>query len=143
MSTMVSRAVTAIVDLLTAAPAVAHRVERIRMRPLQQAVGTAVVVRPLASKVIDSELTAVPYYWATQIAVECYCRVPPGQAADQAVDPILAAVYARLAADINLSGSAIAIDPIGIQYDYDAEAEQVVCAVLQINVRQTTAGPTL
>ena len=141
---MVNSLVTAVVDALKAAPAVSPRVERVRLRALPASAGTAVVVRPIASDVLDAELpTGHPYAWTTQLAVECYARAPQGTAPDAAVDALLESVYARLMADATLGGAATVLQPQAITYDYDVDGENVVCATLQINARQTTAGASL
>jgi len=141
---MVNDLVTAVVDALKAAPAVSTRVERVRLRALPASAGTAVVVRPIASDVLDAELpTGHPYAWTTQLAVECYARAPQGTAPDAAVDALLESVYARLMADATLGGAATVLQPQAITYDYDVDGENVVCATLQINARQMTVGASL
>ena len=141
---MVNVLVTAVVDALKATPAVSPRVERVRLRALPASAGTAVVVRPIASDVLDAELpTGHPYAWTTQLAVECYARAPQGTAPDAAVDALLESVYARLMANATLGGAATVLQPQGISYDYDVDGENVVCATLQINARQMTAGSSL
>lgn len=141
---MVNSLVTAVVDALKAAPAVSPRVERVRLRALPASAGTAVVVRPIASDVLDAELpTGHPYAWTTQLAVECYARAPQGTAPDAAVDALLESVYARLMANATLGGAATVLQPQAITYDYDVDGENVVCATLQINARQMTVGSSL
>lgn len=141
---MVHDLVTAVVDALKAAPAVSPRVERVRLRALPASAGTAVVVRPIASDVLDAELpTGHPYAWTTQLAVECYARAPQGIAPDAAVDALLESVYARLMAGATLGGAATVLQPQGISYDFDVDGENVVCATLQINARQMTVGASL
>ena len=141
---MVNDMVTAVVDALKAAPAVSPRVERVRLRALPTSAGSAVVVRPIASDVLDAELpTGHPYAWTTQLAVECYARAPQGTATDVAVDALLKAVYARLLKDPTLGGVATFLQPQAITYDYDVDGENVVCATLQINARQMTVGASL
>ena len=141
---MVNSLVTAVVDALKAAPAVSPRVERVRLRALPASAGTAVVVRPIASDVLDTELpTGHPYAWTTQLAVECFARAPQGTAPDAAVDALLESVYARLMAGATLGGAATVLQPQGISYDFDVDGENVVCATLQINARQMTVGSSL
>ena len=141
---MVNGLVTAVVDALKATPAVSPRVERVRLRALPASAGTAVVVRPIASDVLDAELpTGHPYAWTTQLAVECYARAPQGTAPDAAVDALLESVYARLMANATLGGAATVLQPQGISYDFDVDGESVVCATLQINARQMTVGSSL
>lgn len=141
---MVNDLVTAVVNALKAPTAVSPRVERVRLRALPASAGTAVVVRPLGSDVLDAELlTGHPYVWTTSLAVECYARAPQGTAPDAAVDALLESVYARLMADATLGGAATVLQPQGITYDFDVDGESVVCATLQINARQMTVGARL
>ena len=141
---MVNALVAAVVDALKAAPAVSPRVERARLRAVPASAGTAVVVRPLGSEVLDDELlTGRPYVWITSLAVECYARAPQGTSPDVAVDALLEAVYARLLQSPTMGGVATALQPQAITYDYDVDGENVVCATLQINARQMTAGASL
>ena len=141
---MINAVVTAVVDALKAPPAVSPRVERVRLRALPASAGSAVVVRPIASDVLDAELlTGHPYAWTTQLAVECYARAPQGTAPDVAVDALLEAVYARLLKDPTLGGAVAVLQPQAITYDYDVDGENVVCATLQINARQMTSGASL
>ena len=46
-------------------------------------------------------------------------------------------------ANATLGGAATVLQPQGISYDYDVDGENVVCATLQINARQMTAGSSL
>lgn len=140
---MIKDVVTAVVDALKAAPAVSPRVERVRLRAVPASAGTAVVVRPLGSDVQDAELMGHPYVWTTSLAVECYARAPQGTAPDVAVDALLEAVYARLLQDPTLGGVVTALQPQSITYDYDVDGENVVCATIQINARQTMVGASL
>lgn len=141
---MINAVVTAVVGALKAAPAVSTRVERVRLRALPASAGTAVVVRPLGSDVQDAELlTGHPYVWTTSLVVECYARAPQGTAPDVAVDALLEAVYARLLQSPTMGGVVVGLQPQSITYDYDVDGENVVCATLQINALQMTAGATL
>jgi hypothetical protein len=141
---MVNTLVTAVVAALQANPAVAPRVDRVRLRALPASATTAVVVRPMAADVLDAEMpTGYPYAWTTQLAVECYARAAQGTAPDVAVDALLSAVYARLMADATLGGAATVLQPQAITYDFDVDGENVVCATLQINARQMTVGASL
>ncbi|MCX8017683.1 MAG: hypothetical protein N2690_07285 [Rhodocyclaceae bacterium] len=141
---MINTLVTAVVAALQAAPAVSSRVERVRLRALPAGTSTAVVVRPLSSEVLASELsTGQPYVWDTQLVVECYARAQQGTAADVAVDALVSAVYARLLADTTLGGAAVVLQPQSIAYDFDVDGESVVCASIQFIARQRTVGNSL
>lgn len=139
--TIVNTAVTAILQQLQAAPAIAPQVARVRLRPVSASTTTAVVVRPVASEVTEGEmLTGYPFAWNTAIAVECYARASAQAAPDQAVDVLLSKVYERLLADPTLGGQVLVLQPQQVTYDFDADGEQTVCAVLTLIARQRTAG---
>lgn len=139
---MINALTTAIVAALQEAPAVAPRVDRVRLRPLPAGATTAVVVRPLQADVLDSELTGqgYPYQWQTSIAVECYARAPAGVSPDVAVDALVEAVYSRL---LSASLPVSQLQPQGVAFDYDADGENTVCATFQFTARQLTVGASL
>lgn len=129
MSSIVSTAVAAIVASLQQAPAVAPVVSRTRLRPLGTGISLAVVVRPVDAEAGETSISpGEPVSWTVRIAVDCYARAEAGTAADEAVDPLLTAAYARLMADPTLGGAVRTLAPAGLTYEYDAESEQVVCA---------------
>lgn len=139
--TIVNQAVTAILQALSSAPAVASQIERVRIRPWSLSISTAVSVRPIQVVVMNSELpTGHPYAWNAAIVVECYARSGSSTAPDVAVDALLANVYNRLLADPTLGGAVSALQPQAVVYDFDADGEQTVCATLQINVRLKSVG---
>lgn len=143
--TFAATTVAAIVSALQEAPAVSPLVLRVRLRPLAPSVESAVVVRPATAVVqADAEIaTGYPVRWLGSYQVECYARVPAGTAPDAAVDDLLQAVYARLFSDPTLGGAVLQLDPAGITFDFDADAEQSVCAVLTINAHHRTVGASL
>lgn len=141
---MVNTAITAIMASLSAGPAVAAQIDRVRMRPLAKTVLQAVIVRPLKADV--GELSLAPGYpvsWNTAVAVECYAKSVAGTAPDEAVDTLIGAVYARLMADITLGGAVIALQPQQIDYDFDVDGEQTTCATFVFNVFQRANDATL
>lgn len=134
---LVNTAVTAIVALLQAAPAVAPVVGRVRMRPMAQSGTTQVVVRPVDSQVQEASMTSgYPITWDTRLGVECYARAAAGQAPDVAVDSLVEAVYARLMADPTLGGAVIQLQPQALSYDFDADGDNTVCATFILSARQ-------
>ena len=144
MTTMVSLAVTAMLDALNAGTPVAGQVSRVRLRPIASGQPTAVVVRPLRAEVADSGMSpALPISWSSEIAVECYARAGSDTTADQAVDALTEAAYARLLADPTLGGVVHVLRPQGIVFDFDADGEQTACATLVFNARHRTQGATL
>jgi hypothetical protein len=133
---------TAMTAVLAALAGVAPQVGRVRLRPLSATATTAVVVRPLHSEVLESQMTAgYPVSWNTAFAVECYARTTAQAAPDAAVDALVADVFSRLMADTSLGGAVVVLQPQGVAYDFDVDGEQTVCATFQFIARQRTVGP--
>ena len=143
MSTFVNKAVTAMVDALKRAPAVADHIDRVRLRPVAQGVSQAIAVRVGVSEVAEAALyPGLPVLWVTAITVECYAKVGAATSADLVVDPLIEAAYARLMEDQTLGGAVIVLQPKGASFDFDADGEQTVCVSLVFHARQRAAGAT-
>ena len=144
MSTLMGQAVTAITEALQRAPAVCAQVGRVSLRPIAQAAQKAVVVRPLQSESGGaSQYTGQPITWTTSIAVECYARSTGSASPDEAVDTLLESVYARLMADITLSGAVLDLDPQQVVYDFDADGDKTACATVVFKTLQRATAGTL
>jgi hypothetical protein len=144
MSTMFATAVGAIVSALNAGTPVATQVARVRLRPMAQATGTAAIVRPLSTEVVETALyPGQPVSWTTVISVECYARSSAATTPDIAVDSLVSDVYARLMADTTLGGVVLALQPQSIAWDFDADGENTTCATLLFNARHRSPGATL
>lgn len=142
MSTAFAGIVAAMVDALSSAPAVSAQVYRARMRPMAQQHTTAVVVRIQDAQADRAAMQGAPVDFVTTIAVECYARSAT-QTPDLAVDDLLAAVYAKLAADSTLGGLVGDLYPSTLQYDFDTDAEQTACVTLTYQVVHRTANLSL
>lgn len=144
MSSTVSNAVAAIVAALSAEAPVAPQIARVRLRPIGANTTTAVVVRPLASNVVEALLTpGYPVSWTTAIAVECYARSSASTSPDVAVDSLLVNVYERLMADPTLGGVVVSLQPKDIAWDFDVDGEQTTCATLVFSAFYRANGATL
>jgi len=76
--------------------------------------------------------------WQTAYAVECYARAPTGQDPADVVDPLLAAVWARLAAlTTETAGADITLNP-RIDWQYDAAETPAVCAIIHVTAQHYT-----
>lgn len=140
---IINTAVSAVMSALSASPAVAAQVERVRLRSLSASSTTAVIVRPIVSEVLEGEMTSgYPISWNTAIAVECYARSTRPVAADASVDALVSAVYSRLMDDPTLGGSVITLQPQNVAYDFDVDGEQTACATFTFIARQRTVGAT-
>lgn len=144
MTSMVSTTVAAMVATLSAGTPVASQIARVRLRPIAQTQGQAVIVRPLQAEVAEAALTpGYPVSWTSAISVECYARSGADTTPDVAVDSLVEAAFARLMADPTLGGVVLALQPKSIAWDFDADGDQTACATLIFNARHRTQGATL
>lgn len=134
-------ATTAIADALAGA---APLVNRVRYRSIGADVVSAIVVRPGKRDVIDLALApGMPVGWRMVVEIECYQRIPAGQAPDEAIDTLVTDAYERLMADTTLGGTAYAIEPVSIEPEYETEIESVVGATLTVSILLRSQGATL
>lgn len=144
MSSFINQAVSAIMAALQSAPPVAPSIGRVNLRPIAQASGQAVIIRPVnAAPASVNDFTGQPTSWACAIAVECYARSTGTTAPDQSVDALIETVYARLMTDPTLSGVVINLAPKQINYDFDADGEKTACATLEIHTLQHATNGAL
>lgn len=113
--------------LLVQAPALAGgRVSRGRARPLAREHDTAIVVR-LANGDGEQALTSGPRHWSTVLVVELFARAAAEQEPDDALDPLLQAVYARLAGAQLAGGVADLLGDPRVEWDA-AEADTALAS---------------
>lgn len=142
MTTAFSVITAAVVDALQAAPAVCDLVFRARERVLTEDTAAAVNVQFDGADPDIGAIHGAPVDWKSRIAVSCYARSTT-QGGDQAVDGLLQAVYARLAADTTLGGL---VDDIGvpmIEAEYDAGAQKTGWVRMTYIVSHRTQDGTL
>lgn len=134
--------VAAIAAQLQDAPAVSAQVHRARLKPVAAQHDTAVVVRIRSSSAERFAILNGPCDWDTAIDVECYARSNT-LSPDAAADALLAAVWARLAADPTLDGLVMDLNPTSLEYDLAGEADQMACVTLTLKVLHRTAQLSL
>lgn len=145
MTSVVSQVVGAVVAALQTAPAVSANVARVRLRPWSEATASAVAVRPIDATREEAALYGFggPESWQVRVAVECYAR-STNTAPDAAIDSLVQSVYGRLMAEPTLGGVITAgLEPQGITFDFDAEAEKFAAATFVFAARIRTAGTNL
>lgn len=142
--------INAVVAQLQAAPSVSDRVDRTRLRPIAEQHTDAVVVRVQSADPQRAAIVGGRIEWATTLHIECYARaVPavPGGAvaieADDALDALLSAVWARLMGNPTLSGTVSDLEPTGIEWDYAADATGMGCATITVTVKHSTQPDSL
>lgn len=133
----------ALVAALVAAPALAGgRVYANRLRPIQQAHSTAVVVRLVASQSQEIALGALD--WSTQFAIECLGRGTTGADPVDAVDALLLAVWPRLASlDAAALGAMAVVVDAGVEWQFDEGEASSASATLRLTVQHRTTTASL
>ena len=123
-------------------PPVSDHIIRAGARAVPEQASTAVNVSFDGSQPSPGAIMGAPVDWNTRIFVELYARSST-TSGDLAVDPLLAAVYARLAADSTLGG---AVDDIGtpaIEASFDAQGQKTGWVRLIYTVLHRTTAATL
>lgn len=123
MVTSFSAITAAVVALLQAQPAVSENVYRARERVIGKQQLTAVSVQWDGAIPAVGAIMGSPIDWQSKLIVECYARstVTGG---DEAVDPLLEAVYQRIAADTTLNNLVFDIGPPVLEAEYGADGEK-------------------
>ena len=84
--------------LLEAPQIVADRVDRSRTAPIPREWPSAIVVRTVSTAGQRNNVgSSSPIDWQTEYAIEIYARATADQIAEDVLDPLLAAVFDRLA----------------------------------------------
>lgn len=132
-----------IVAVLQTAPALAGgRITRGRAVPMQLGAGTALFVRLVKSAGRPLTVKGDVIQWGTVVAVECAARASAAQDAHSAVDDLLQAVYARIAAAAPTDGTWQWDSDPEIHWQIDEADTTVGVATLILPITHLT-GPTL
>lgn len=142
MATVFAGIVTAIVALLQSGVPVSPQIHRARVRPLPEDWTTAVSVRLEQAEFDRLAIRQAPINLDTTVVVECYARSST-LTPDLAADALLAAVYARLAADPTLGGTVSDLQPLSMTYDFDSDADRTACVSITYLVRHRTQSLSL
>jgi hypothetical protein len=146
MTTQHLQMAKAMVALLLLDPPIAGgRIYRARTRPIGSDAPNGVVVRLERSASQLGSVLGARTSWSTLIAVECYARID-GDAPDAAADPIVEAVFERLASDPSLGGVAMDTEPLEgdtLSWDFDEFENKLACVTAKFLVRHQTTGRTL
>lgn len=143
MATVFAQVAAAIVTALSSGTPVSSQIHRARVRPASQDWTTMVVVRLQDAQLERFAINGGPYNVDTNIAVECYARASAGTSPDLAIDSLLAAVYARLAADSSLGGLVSDLLLNTLQYDFDADDTGTACVTLNYTALHRAANQSL
>lgn len=142
MITVFAQIVGAVVDRLQATPAVCSTVYRARPNTVPDQVDQAVNVQWDQASGQPLAIQGTPKTWSTRLIVECYAKSLT-DSGDVAVDPLLLAVYERLAQDPTLGGLVADLDCVGIEAETAQEAKRTGWVRLTYIVQHETYNGSL
>lgn len=125
MKTSFSKVVSAVIAALAAEPPVCKAIYRARKSAIPAQDAQAIVVQWEQALPEAGTFRGAPIDWSTRLSVECYARsTDPDDNGDQAVDPLLASVYERLAEQATLGGIINDLNVAGIQVETEADGNR-------------------
>lgn len=142
MSTQFSQIVSAIVAALQASPSVCPKVYRARPDSVPEDLDQAVNVQWEQGLAGFGAIRGAPIDWTTKISVDCYARSRT-DTGDVAVDPLLAAVFERLAEDTTLGGLIADLNVAGIEAENATDAKKTGWVRLTYIAQHRTDNGTL
>jgi hypothetical protein len=142
MSSAFLKITAAFVAALSLNPPVANMVFKARERQVDSDTQTAVNVQFDGAEPNAGAIFGAPVDWRSRIAVDCYARsnVLKG---DEAIDPVLMAVFARLAQDTTLGGLVADIGVPFLDPSYDEQGQKTGWVRLIYIVNHRTGNLTL
>ena len=119
----------AIRTALTGTTGVGARIYRSRVEPLARQESPAIIVEPLKDRAEqNTSLPTLDWSLLVRVAVIIRANVP-----DQAADPTVESLHAKIMADLTLGGLAIDIQPVQVEFqtvEADVPAGVVMCDYL-------------
>lgn len=132
----------AFIAVLGAVPAVSANIFRARDRAIADDQADAINVQFDGADPSTGAMFGAPVDWRSRVTVECYAR-SSAVSGDLAVDPLLSAVYSRLAANSTLGGKADDIGAPTIEAEYDAQGQKTGWVRMTYSVLHRTNNLTL
>jgi hypothetical protein len=142
MSTQFSQIVGAIVTALQATPAVCPKVYRARPDSVPEQFDQAVNVQWEQGIAGFGTIHGAPIDWTTKVSVECFARSQT-DTGDVAVDPLLSAVFARLAQDTTLGGLVADLNVAGVEAENSSDGKKTGWVRLTYIAQHRTDNGTL
>jgi hypothetical protein len=142
-SSAFSKITGALVQLLDMEPPIADVIYRARSRVVPQSVFRAINVQFNGGMPAPGAITGAPVDWTSKFSIECFARAATSENNDEAVDPLLMAVYSRIAADTTLGGL---VDNVGeplIEAEYSADGERTGWICMTYPIEHRTQQSTL
>jgi hypothetical protein len=142
MSSAFLKITKAFVAALSLDPPVASMVFKARERQIDGDTQTAVNVQFDGSEPNAGAIFGAPVDWRSRISVDCYAR-STALKGDEAIDPVMKAVYARLAQDTTLGGLVADIGAPLLDPSYDEQGQKTGWVRLIYLVNHRTSNLTL
>lgn len=142
MTTAFANITAAIVSLLKTEPAVSANIFRARDRQMAEEYANAINVQFEGTDPNPGAINGAPVDWNSKFSVECYARTST-TSPDLAVDPLIAAVYERIAADTTLGGLVTDIGSPIIDAEYSAEGQKTGWVRMTYPILHRTSNLTL
>jgi len=128
--------------LLGEAPAVSSNIYRARDRNIPADNLTALNIQFEGASPMAIAINGAPIDWMSKFSVDCYAKSKSVDG-DEAVDPLLAEVFKRVAGDTTLGGLVADVGAPFIETDYGAEGFRTGWVRLTYPVQHRTRNSTL
>jgi hypothetical protein len=132
----------AIIAALTAEPAVSSNIFRARDAALLASYATAVNVQWDAGTPDYGQVQGAPADWQSKYTIECYAKSST-LSGDLAVDPLLDAVFERLAADPTLGGMVAWLRMVHVEASCDSAGQKTGWVGMTYLVTHRTSADNL
>jgi len=123
MRTAFANIVSAVIAALEAQPPVCRAIYRARAMAVPDQDKLAISVQWEHSVPAGGTINGAPIDWATRLTVECYAAGTI-ESGDLAVDPLLKAVFERLAANSTLDGVVSDLQVIGVEAENTTDGKK-------------------
>lgn len=126
MATRREAILSAIATTLAGTTGVGSRIYRNRAEPLSRAESPAIVIEP-ANDLAQQNTSLPTLDWTLRVRIVVISRAT---LADQAADPTVESLHAKLMADLTLGGLAIDVQPAQVTFDFveaDVPAAVIAC----------------
>lgn len=116
MATRREQILAALTSQLAGTTGVGTRIYRSRVEPVARAESSALIIEPVSDNATqNTSLPTLDHNLTVRVVVIVRATVP-----DQAADPIIESLHAKLMADLSLGGLAIDIQPVSTEFTLEA-----------------------
>lgn len=138
-----SKITSALVQLLDVDPPIADVIYRARSRVIPQSTHRAINVQFNTGMPTPGAIGGAPVDWTSRFSIECFARAATSENNDEAVDPMLMAVYSLIAADTTLGGLVANVGEPLVEAEYSAEGERTGWICMTYAIEHETQQSTL